>query len=115
MHEVVHELGHSFNIIMGRTPESILNQTFMLIPDFPRRPENASHIHINYGFYGPADQRPWQMHPTGSASEEFADMFIGWVYGKWEGSPNNLTPDGLARMNWMNTYIALTINLVSNK
>jgi hypothetical protein len=42
------------------------------------------------GFYGPPDS--WQLSTDMGDTEIFADMFVGWVYGKWEPGPG---PGGL--------------------
>ena len=100
---VVHELGHAFNAATGSQPE------FSLTPDFLR---DAAGDHIDesgvftYGFYGGWDN--WQFGWDNTQSEVFADMFVGWVYDKWDlQHPQGL---GVLRQNHMNLYMGGWIN-----
>lgn len=97
---VVHEMGHAFNAIIanqGRTtPYNDLNETWKGIPDFPRRdPDN---IELR-GYFG--RRFGWQQSAQVTVGEEFADMFIGWTYSRWEASSA-----GRTRANWMTTNMA---------
>lgn len=49
----------------------------------------------------------WQRSSSGAASEEFADMFLGWVYGAWEMDyeSSTLSVDGQQRSDFMNTWM----------
>jgi RHS repeat-associated protein len=70
VNNVIHELGHAFNIRLGRVPEDALEVQNNLVT----RPE---------GFYGIPRQFVWVQSSIISESEIFADQFIGWVYGLW--------------------------------
>jgi hypothetical protein len=92
---VVHELGHAFNRrvenVLGNdaSPNSSLDNEWRNNPVFPRRDDE--HNGFAGGFPG------WQQSTELDAGNEFADMFIGWVYGKWENHAA-----GVVRSNWMN-------------
>ncbi len=68
INNVIHELGHAFNVRLGRTPENALTTNLL------QRPA---------GFYGSANSFTWVQSPQVTRSEIFADMFIGWSYGLW--------------------------------
>ena len=57
----------------------------------------------NFGFASAKDVRTWQMHFSPSdSSEEFADMFLGWVFNRWEVKGNgDFTDAGKTRSTWM--------------
>jgi hypothetical protein len=66
------------------------------------------------GFYGPA--LSWQLSTDMSASEIYADMFLGWVYGKWEAGPQKgkysiAGQDKAEFMYGTNTYILKLLGL----
>ena len=51
----------------------------------------------------------WQRRLSGynGAEEHFADMFLGWVYNKWEIDPTTgqLTQMGASRSSFMNLHM----------
>ena len=52
------------------------------------------------------DLNTWQQTDDPSAGEEFADMFIGWVYNQWEASINGgWSLAGQARASFMDEYM----------
>ena len=93
---VVHEFGHVFNArvaninLDGDTPYTALDATFASNSSFPRRGDPG-----NAGFAGP--QWGWQQSGEDSSNEEFADMFVGWVFNRFASNPG-----GSARSAWMN-------------
>jgi hypothetical protein len=96
INNVIHELGHAFNIRMGRTPEDTLAlRNDLLVRDL--------------GFYGPADNRTWQQSGSVAPSEIFADQFLGWTYGRWGADP--LGPVRADFMNQMNGWVAQAASL----
>jgi hypothetical protein len=107
---VVHELGHAFNIGLGREPEDALGDKQSQDPNFPNRndfPDPVPDLWIgpSSGFASGQNQFTWQQSYSlaGSNSEEFADMFLGWTYNTWETNiDGNFTPAGTARSNFMN-------------
>lgn len=111
VNNVVHELGHAFALLWangggydnsgpygtGQIPGDMVdNDGFYLYP----QPDGAS--------------LTWRQHPctTGEdncSHEVFADMFLGWTYGKW--APN---AGGADRAAFMNQHMsAWIVNLVS--
>jgi RHS repeat-associated protein len=120
---VVHELGHGFNVKVfieaGLYPKSVLEDTVSsvkantetykkwhaLFPDFPNRTDLVCDPGVkcygdDFGFASVQGNYDWQQNTLGSESEEFADMFLGWTFNKW--ADNN---KDLARAAWMNYYM----------
>ena len=62
------------------------------------------------GFYGP--RFSWQFGLDDSNNEIFADMFVGWVFGKWESGnlPGGFSINGQAKSDYMNKYMPLMID-----
>ncbi len=97
----VHELGHSFVTAVGwKIPSLVTN--WQRVGSLPDRPDGTGRTET-FGFAG--GRWEWQRSPSGEASEEFADMFLGWVYGSWEGSNGALSVDGQQRSDFMNTFM----------
>ncbi|HWR64713.1 MAG TPA: RHS repeat-associated core domain-containing protein [Bellilinea sp.] len=78
---IAHELGHAFN--------NATNKLAQNVPSNLIRPMGENGVidwgNIRSDFYGYADGfDDWQFGYSGhSGSEEFADMFVGWIYGTW--------------------------------
>jgi len=73
INNVIHELGHVFNIMLGRVPVAVLSSS-----------EYSSLIQNNAGFYGPANNNTWQPSLKGNDPNEiFANQFVGWAHNKW--------------------------------
>lgn len=67
----------------------------------PRRSQDRGQ---NYGgFAGPFEG--WQQSQGTDTWEEFADMFVGWVYGEWSTGVQ-----GTQRSNFMNHYMPTWVN-----
>jgi hypothetical protein len=111
VNNVVHELGHAFASKWYRNdgaydpagpyvniPGSLINNAgFYQYPG----PEGASYT--------------WRQHPCDGGydchNEVFADMFLGWTYGKWATDIGGV---GSQRRNFMNQNMGLwTVDLVS--
>ncbi|MFN7037259.1 MAG: RHS repeat-associated core domain-containing protein [Bellilinea sp.] len=80
---IVHELGHAFNNAVGKAAQNV--------PVNLLRPVTDNDVIVSqdqYGSFGFAGGfNDWQFGVSGQrGSEEFADMFIGWVFGNWETS-----------------------------
>ena len=110
---VVHEIGHAFNNLFWMTlssgervrlPEFLFSHAQTNISGFPDRDTSAP----NYGYGGPFGF--WQQSRDPTASEEFADNFIGWAYNSWGGGPA-----GEMRANWMNNFMSVAIDMASGR
>ena len=100
-----YELGHFFAQRASRQPYHDLQAEWDANPDFPRR--DPTNIQLR----GYAGRRfTWQQSNSGTPNEEFADMFLGWAYNRWEDSVA-----GRTRSQWIATnmpnWIALAITL----
>lgn len=110
-----HEMGHFFearvNDIRGW---GHVRNTLENTDNIPRR---GTDNNVNtYGFAG--TRYGWQQSPEATAAEEFADMFLGWNYNRWEMDPVNgddLSVLGQARSDFMSRYMASWIALVINR
>jgi RHS repeat-associated protein len=106
---LIHELGHTFegrvNVRLrtrpGETPvrDTLRDDTTIL----RRIPENTIGDDRHYGFAGPFPV--WQHSEQATTGEEFADMMIGWVYGRWAMEDGVLTPQGEARSDFMQRHM----------
>lgn len=65
---VVHELGHVFNVFNNRDPENKLAREYVL--------NRSTILHDN-------SRVQWQLNPSQTGSETFADFFVAWTYGVW--------------------------------
>lgn len=76
---VVHELGHSFNQIVG-------NPAATMPSEFPRYRDRI--LQPN-----PFDKNryDWQQNLAKTGGETYADMFIAWTYGVWNNDASNST------------------------
>ena len=74
INNVIHELGHAFNIRLGRGPENALAVRQDLLVN-------------GAGFFGYPNNRTWEASSGMNGTETFADQFLGWVYGKWGADP----------------------------
>jgi hypothetical protein len=112
----VHELGHGFNSRLSAGPESFLSDAYTYVPGFPRRPDKPVEGEF-YGYASGYNHLTWQMAVTnpGSASENFADMFLGWTYSKWETDRSGYTVAGTALNFFMNSVMPNYINLAAGK
>lgn len=90
VNNVIHELGHAFNVRMGQVPSDTLKTQS---PDLITRPAGFF-ILPNGGTI------TYMQSPKSNASEIFADQFLGWVTGAW--APD---VDGLARARFMTTWM----------
>ncbi len=108
---IVHEIGHVFDHNVGLAARNELALAQRDIPNFPDRGGNTA---APYGFAGVFPG--WQQSSDNSAGEEFADQFVGWTYNTWAtNDDSSLTVEGQARSGFMNTHMALWINLASER
>lgn len=97
---MVHEFAHTFEnrlfeILNIKLPRKVLHWTQINDYQFPMRERGSSVLN---GFAGGMDY--WQFDLLPDPAEEFADMFVGWVYSTWEDSP-----EGCAREKFMDTHM----------
>ncbi|MCL4265813.1 MAG: RHS repeat-associated core domain-containing protein [Anaerolineae bacterium] len=107
----VHELGHAFINVVGSGPLDKLRQYQKFFSDFPNRPhtDNPNYDNLSpWGFAG--GYGTWQRSKQGRASEEFADMYLGWVYNQWEGNDGDWTIPGQYRADFMNSLMPLWVD-----
>ena len=108
----VHEIGHAFeNALEGALGSKLGRDTLAktergdyLCDDLWVRHADGD---PNGGFAG--GQGVWQWNTGDGADyrhEIFADMFVGWVYGKWARNDSQaLTPLGARRSSFMSSYM----------
>lgn len=109
-HWAVHELGHAFvNAVAGRGARPVGTLKLYQWAGFPNRPANSDR-RDSFGFAG--GRWAWQRSSSGSASEEFADMYLGWAYNQWElNDTGGLSTDGQMRANFMNNLMPIWLNM----
>ncbi len=95
---VVHELGHAFDHVLGFGGRTAVSGDWSHLN---RNPVEGCRDWENCGFASPLNQRDWVMNRTNENYEIFADQFLGWTFGRWEHS---LLGD--TRRDWMNTNMA---------
>lgn len=92
-------------------------------------PSLLEYVQLNYGFIDrpPGSDRDstwgfaggrwkWQRSSSGLASEEFADMYLGWVYGQWETKAVGGWSDaGQMRADFMNLAIPFSVDLAVDR
>ena len=88
---IVHELGHAFE-------NAVADNGFTK----PRWSLPAN-VQNREGFYGPP--LSWQLSIDMGNGEIFADMFIGWVYGKWGMRGGRLTVPARKKARFMSTHM----------
>ena len=99
INNVIHELGHAFNIRLDRSPENALaTREDLLVRD--------------EGFFGAAGNITWQQSRSTVPSEIFADQFLGWTYGKWGSDFRGpLRAEFMNQMNGSNGWVAQAAGL----
>ena len=123
VHWAIHELGHSYanavgsfsdpNFADGRsfTLPSLL-EYFQQNFGFPDRPPESDR-NSTWGFAG--GRWEWQRSISGAASEEFADMFLGWVYNRWETEAGSLSVAVRERAILMNALMSCTVDMAISR
>jgi len=80
---VIHELGHAFNVRLGRIPENAVASYSVVIDN-----KSWSLVSRPDGFYRDnTGDFTWVQSPYPTSTEIFADMFLGWIYNKWANDP----------------------------
>lgn len=99
---VCHELGHLFSQRRGLRPYTDLKNEWAAQPGFPHRDETNREAR---GYAGLAFV--WQQSRSLTQNEEFADMFLGWSFDKWEVDDQGaLTTAGRIRSEWIGGHMA---------
>jgi hypothetical protein len=90
---VIHELGHAFEYLIEREMHRDRIPCYVIIKEksFPVRPQGYCGTHWT-----------WQQSTSLNPREEYADMYIGWVYGCWQDSPA-----GIRRREFMDFNMSL--------
>ena len=105
---IVHELGHAFSHAVGGTT----NDTQAFFDANPGVGRDGFGNDTGYAGDKVDGSRYWQQSYDTAAAEQFADMFIGWVYGQWElDDYGNMTSQGIAMSNFMNGNMPTWLNL----
>jgi RHS repeat-associated protein len=97
---IVHELGHMFDAAADLQPRETLKSSPSWVPrrrcekDLCTDDESVKNQH--WGFAGPAFG--WQQSKQTYVYEDFADMFLGWVYGEFGDNAQ-----GEDRIKWLAT------------
>jgi hypothetical protein len=113
-HWAIHEFGHSFvNATGGSLP--LTNYEALQGYGFANRGViGGCDDPVKCGFAG--GQWEWQRSGDGAASEEFADMFLGWVYNQWEMDDFGiLTKNGYQRSSYMNNFMPTYVDMAVNR
>jgi hypothetical protein len=84
---VVHELSYAFNSILSSEPVMDLGNAYL--------------GRALGGYAG--DLHQWQFNESDTPSENFVDMFVGWVYDQWGNDPQGY---GIRRSTFMNESMA---------
>jgi len=103
-----HELGHAFEAAVGRSiPSAALQQAQNTDPAFPNRVVGDDSNRETWGFAG--TRWTWQQSSSANANEEFADMYLGWIYYGFEDSPiGQMRADFMA--NNMSAWVDLAVS-----
>jgi len=114
-HWATHELGHAFSSALSGKPSDDTG-TFLDMEgnEGVGRPRDGSgNENEYYGFGGPwKSPRKWQQSKYSNKYEQFADMFLGWVYGEWAPSFNPSFGSGQAMSNFMNDNMPIWLSNV---
>ena len=97
---IVHEIGHAFLRAIGYSGGSS-----------PLNAMSAAGVNNRFGFAGSAFR--WQLSTDISEMEIYADMFVGWVYGRWETnySTGDLSEEAKLKLQFM-TRTILDMNII---
>ena|GEM_PF-7005760 len=96
---VVHELGHAFDLVLGRQGRSAVSA------DWTHLSRSGCGRGDKCGFASPLGWMDWVMNPANEAGEIFADQFLGWTFSRWDS-----TDLGDYRRDWMNTDMVEWLN-----
>lgn len=101
---IVREAGRVFDVPTGNSGRTTL--TFARAENRSFATRNSKSVGFAGGLFG------WQQSDDDDPSEEFADMFIGWVYNQWgTNERGGLNPAGAKRATVMNANAPRWIEL----
>lgn len=76
----------AYEAAVGRSiPSKALRQAQDADPDSPNRVVDGGSNSETWGFAG--TRWTWQQSSSANTNEEFADMYLGWIYYGFENSP----------------------------
>lgn len=96
---IVHEMAHAFEYALletlgarlGRDTLGKKDYKDLITPKMNNNPKNGNGIYN--GFAGGDSDWQWRLYEDRLVpSEIFADMYIGWVYDKWEEEERSISP-----------------------
>ena len=100
---IVHELGHAFeNATLDARGAK-----------FGRNALPPELLNRDFGFHGGIAS--WQYSGELGSGEIFADMFIGWVYNRWEETNGVITSEGQGRQTYMNNGMPLWVMMAYDR
>jgi hypothetical protein len=90
---IAHEIGHAFHRAIKDAGLSL-----------PINSMSTAGVDNREGFAG--REYSWQLSVDMAPGEIYADMFVGWVYGRWETSPEGVTDAARKKMQFMTRTIS---------
>ena len=87
VNNVIHELGHAFSARLDGKPKDAVHAHSTTIGNEEWRMESRP-LGFYVGDVSKYGTMTWVQSPTVSDTEVFADMFLGWVYNKWDDTPS---------------------------
>lgn len=106
----VHEMGHFFEArVNGYLGNNHIRNRLGNHDAITRRG-----VDNDVRLYGFADFRyGWQQSPQATTGEEFADMFLGWTYNRWETRNGVVVGQGVQRSAFMEMNMSLWVTVAA--
>lgn len=99
---ITHELGHAFNNAINKQAQNV--PWYLLRPfDVNGTINHGNTQNYYWGYSGGFEVSQYGVQSVLPGSEEFADMFLGWVYNDFHTNPDSLGPQ---RSNYINGTMA---------
>jgi len=99
---ITHELGHAFNNAINKQAQNV--PWYLLRPfDVNGNINHGNAGNYYWGYSGGFEVSQYGVQSVLPGSEEFADMFLGWVHNDFNIAPASLGPN---RSSYMNTSMA---------
>ncbi|MCC6957495.1 MAG: hypothetical protein IT316_11930 [Anaerolineales bacterium] len=115
INNIIHELGHAFDWAVYRAvgkdlmPRNRIGEIQQFWRPAGDNPSPRNDVN-QYGFAGERRNSLWHQNPYGSAHEEFADTFLGWVFDRWERNAGGYSGTAIGRIDFMNKYMGVWVN-----